>query len=215
MVGQVDDEAVEAVRDRRAGRAAGRVLGPEHEVVDEQLRAPSEQVGEGRGALVGVEDVLLVDADPRELLPLPGQLVAAPRQLLLGLEQLQPGREPLFPRSGLVTGHCLFSPFVTRADVSHRWHEPGNRRGRETIQMPSPTIASASGTSMAALAGSSFWARTTTAITDIQVMLMTPSATSISISPMLEPTQQSPNPNPERTLSRQRRRKCRLSGVSS
>ena len=44
---------------------------------------------------------------------------------------------------------------------------------------------------------------------------MTPSATSIAISPMLEPAQQSPNPNPERTLSRQRRRKCRLSGVSS
>jgi hypothetical protein len=61
----------------------------------------------------------------------------------------------------------------------------------------------------------SFWARTMTAITAIQVTLMTPSASRISISPMLEPAQQSPNWNPERTLSRQRRRKCRLSGVSS
>ena len=51
--------------------------------------------------------------------------------------------------------------------------------------------------------------------TDIQVTLMTPSATSMAISPTLEPAQQSPNWNPERTLSRQRRRKYRLSGVNS
>jgi hypothetical protein len=63
------------------------------------------------------------------------------------------------------------------------------------IQIPSPVIASASGISMAALAGSSFCARTRTAITDIQVTLMTPSATSIPISPMLDPAQHSPNPN--------------------
>ncbi len=35
-----------------------------------------------------------------------------------------------------------------------------------TIRIPSPTIASASGTSTAAFAGRSFWARTRTAITD-------------------------------------------------
>jgi len=46
-------------------------------------------------------------------------------------------------------------------------------------------------------------------------MLMTPSATSIAISPMLDPAQHSPNWNPARTLSRQRRRKCRLTDVSS
>src|ERR687892_1411533 len=37
VVGQVDDEAVEPVRDRRAGRTPRRVVGPEHEVVDEEL----------------------------------------------------------------------------------------------------------------------------------------------------------------------------------
>src|SRR4029077_1654740 len=92
---------------------------------------------------------------------------------------------------------------------------PGTDEGARTIQAPNAAIASASGTSTAALAGRSFWARTSTAITDIQTMLMTPSATSIAISPMLEPTQQSPNPNPDRALSRQRRRKRRLSGVNS
>jgi hypothetical protein len=42
-----------------------------------------------------------------------------------------------------------------------------------TIRIPSPTIASASGTSMAAFAGRSFCARTRTAITAIHVTLMT------------------------------------------
>ena len=107
VIREVDDEAVEAVRDRRAGRTPCRVLGPEHEVVDEELRASSEEIGERGAPLVGLEAVLLVDSNPRQLLPLPRQLVAAPRQLLLGLEQLEPGRKPLFTCSGLVVGHCL------------------------------------------------------------------------------------------------------------
>src|SRR5215469_11901370 len=110
MMREVDDGAVEAVRDRRAGRTPCRVLGPEHEVVDEQLRASPEQIGEGRRALIGLEAVLLVDAEPGQLLPPPRQLVAAPRQRLLGLEQLQPRRKPLFTCSGLVIGHGFF-PF--------------------------------------------------------------------------------------------------------
>src|SRR3989442_3513114 len=44
VVGQVNDEAVEPARDRRAGRTPRRVVGPEHEVVDEELRAPAEEV---------------------------------------------------------------------------------------------------------------------------------------------------------------------------
>src|SRR5229473_3359054 len=109
VIREVDDGAVEAVRDRRAGRTPCRVLGPEHEVIDEELRASSEEIGEGRCALVGLEAVLLVDSNPRQLLPPPRQFVATPRQRLFGLEQLQPGRKPLFTCSGLVIGHC-FSP---------------------------------------------------------------------------------------------------------
>src|SRR5258708_22801068 len=105
-MGKVDDGAVEAVGDRRAGRAPGSVAGPEHEVIDEQLRASCEEIGERRWALAGVEPVLLVDPDPGQLLPPPRQFVAAPGQLLLGLEQLQPAREPLLAWSGPVSGHC-------------------------------------------------------------------------------------------------------------
>src|SRR2546425_4939101 len=98
VVGQVDDEAVEPVRDRRAGWTPRRVVGPEHEVVDEELRAPSEEVYQRGAPLVGLESVLLVDPDPRQLLPSPRQLVAAPRELLLRLEQREPRCEPLFTR---------------------------------------------------------------------------------------------------------------------
>ncbi len=78
------------------------------------------------------------------------------------------------------------------------------------IRTPNATIASASGTSRAALGGRSFWAVTRTAITAIQPTLITPSTISIAISPMLEPTQQTPNASPEPAPSRQRRRKCPL-----
>jgi hypothetical protein len=75
----VNREPVEAVRDRRACQTAGGVVGPEHEVVDEQLRASAEEVGQRRAALVRVEGVLLVQPDPRQLLPLERELVAPPR----------------------------------------------------------------------------------------------------------------------------------------
>src|SRR5918996_2539306 len=105
VVGQVDDEAVEAVRDRRAGRTPRRVVGPEHEVVDEELRAPSEEVCQRGAPLVDLKSILLVDPDPRQLLPPPRQLVAAPCELLLRLEQLDPRCEPLLPCPGHVLRH--------------------------------------------------------------------------------------------------------------
>src|SRR5439155_820857 len=74
VVRQVDDEAAEPVRDRRAGRTPRRVVGPEHEVVDEELRTPSEEVCQRGAPLVGLESILLVDPNPRQLLPPPRQL---------------------------------------------------------------------------------------------------------------------------------------------
>src|SRR6266511_1786795 len=164
VIGEVDDGAVEAVRDRRAGRTPCLVLGPEHEVVDEELRTSSEEIGEERRALVGLEAVLLVDRNPGQLLPLARQFVATPRQRLLGLEQLHPGRKPLFTCSSLVIGHC-FSPSCRYNSLA--WPappmtshiggvSPGTDEGAITIRIPSPTIASASGTSMTAFAGRSF-----------------------------------------------------------
>ena len=58
VVREVDREAVETVSDRRACQAAGGEVGTEHEVVDEQLRASAEELGQGRAPLVRVEGVL-------------------------------------------------------------------------------------------------------------------------------------------------------------
>src|SRR2546425_740437 len=80
---------VEAIGNRRTRRTAGRVVGPEHEVVDEELRAPSEEVCQRGAPLVGLESVLLVDPDPGQLLPSPRQLVAAPRKFFLRLQQIE------------------------------------------------------------------------------------------------------------------------------
>src|SRR5882724_6602713 len=101
----MDGEAVEPVRDRRAGCTPRLVVGPEHEMVDEELRAPSEEVCQRGDPLVGLESILFVDPDPRQFLPPPRQLVAAPRELLLRLEQLEPRCEPLFTCPGHVLRH--------------------------------------------------------------------------------------------------------------
>ena len=53
-------------------------------------------------AFVGLEAILLVDPDPRQLLPPPRQLVAEPRQLLLLLEQGHPGFQPVIARNDLI-----------------------------------------------------------------------------------------------------------------
>ena len=100
----MDNEAVESVGDRLTGRTARGKVGPEHEVIDEKLGAAAEQVRKRRRPLIGVECVVLVDPDPGQFQPLPGDLVAPTGQLLLCSEQLSPGRQPFFPRPFLVHG---------------------------------------------------------------------------------------------------------------
>jgi hypothetical protein len=58
---QVGHRTVEAVGDRGAGRAARGVGRAEHEVVDDQLRPPSNSSASVLGPVIGVEAVLLVD----------------------------------------------------------------------------------------------------------------------------------------------------------
>src|SRR5689334_15299564 len=101
----MDGKTVEAVGNRGARWTARRVVGSEHEVVDEKLRAPPEEVRQRGAPFIGLEPVLLVDPDPRQLLTLPRQLVAAPRQLLLRLEQLEARCQPLLTCPGHVSRH--------------------------------------------------------------------------------------------------------------
>src|SRR5215469_15542728 len=98
---------VEAVCDRRTRRTAGGVVRPEHEMVEEELRAPSEEIRERGVAFVGLKPILLVDPNPRQFQTPLCQLVAAPGQLLLCLEQVQARCEPLLACPGPVLSHRL------------------------------------------------------------------------------------------------------------
>jgi hypothetical protein len=48
-------------------------------MVDEELRASSEEIGERPFAFISLESVILVDSNAGQLLPLPRQLIATPR----------------------------------------------------------------------------------------------------------------------------------------
>src|SRR5204863_6847370 len=105
---QVDERAVEAVAQvGAAGTGTVRVVGPEHDVVGEQLRAPVEELGESLLAVLGVELVLLLDRDPGEIATLALDLLVSLRLLRLELGELVPGRLPFLAGSNLVFRHLL------------------------------------------------------------------------------------------------------------
>src|SRR6476659_9252577 len=114
---QVGNDAVDAVGDRRANRAARGPLRAEHEVVDQQLRAPVEQVGQGLGPVDALEFIVILDANPRKLAPLLRELVVRARELLFSLEQLRSSGVELLagPRSVLRGDYPR--PMALRADI--------------------------------------------------------------------------------------------------
>jgi hypothetical protein len=98
-------------------------------VVDEKLRAASEEVGQRSLALVCVEAVVLLYRDPGQLPPLPGELVAAPGQLFLGVEQLEAGRKPL-----LSCSRRVFRPRWTLVLVMATKREVGVATVRDLVE---------------------------------------------------------------------------------
>src|SRR5262245_26020787 len=100
-------DGVEVIRDQRAPGASLALFGQpepvtEHEVIDEELRAPGKEVGQRALPLLGVELIRLVDPNPRQLPPLPCQRVALADVFLLRIEQLDSRLQPFLARSGLV-----------------------------------------------------------------------------------------------------------------
>src|SRR5262249_18046667 len=87
------------------GNAARLIVRPEHEVIDEELRAAPEEIRERSPSFLGVEPVVLVHANPRQFLAPLRELIALPCQRLFRIEQLEPRPKPFFTRSGLVCGH--------------------------------------------------------------------------------------------------------------
>src|SRR4029453_4620671 len=186
--------AVEAVRRIRTAGAAGlRPAGrrrAEHEVVDDELRAPVEELGQRLAPLVRVELVLLLDRHPGELLPPARKLVAAPRQLLLLGEERGPGLQPLV--AGADPAHCCIS--IDGAPPGSV--NPGTLPEAKATQPPSTTRATATRRESLGPCGSTFSAKIATATTPIQTRLITPSANSTTIRPPEQPTQSRPCATP-------------------
>jgi hypothetical protein len=66
----VGDDSVEVIGDQGASGASLALVGEpsavaEHEVIDEELRAPSEEIRQRGAPLVSLESVRLVDPHPR------------------------------------------------------------------------------------------------------------------------------------------------------
>src|ERR671930_41358 len=110
---QVREQAVDAVGHRRAGRATGLVAWAEHEVVDEQLGSPVEQLDERLLTVVRVEAVLLLHPHPWQLASLLRELVAEPGVLLLADEQLLTCGEPFLTRADPVLSHLFSHRFLS------------------------------------------------------------------------------------------------------
>src|SRR5439155_16550027 len=105
----MDRVRIDRVGDRGADGTARLVRRAEHEVVDEQLRATVEELGERLRPRLGLEAVVLLDRYPGEFPPLPRELVAASGELLLFREQLLAGLIEFLLCADLVLGHCLSS----------------------------------------------------------------------------------------------------------
>lgn len=86
----------ELVNHQRTPVAADLLIRPEHEVIDEQLRAPLEEIEQGRLSVWALELVLLLDPHDRLAPPLRGQGVTLPCQLFLL------GDDPLVRRLSLL-----------------------------------------------------------------------------------------------------------------
>jgi hypothetical protein len=97
----------------------------EHEVVDDQLPAPFEDVDQADGASRAFEDVVLLDLHHRQL-PAPAiEGVAAPCQVLLGGQQLDAGGQPFIVLGNLRKAHRFLLRgghvcTTTRTDENHR-----------------------------------------------------------------------------------------------
>jgi hypothetical protein len=130
----MDDRAVEAISMERAERTPFGPFGTEHEVVDKQLRASTEQIKQRLLSFVRVENVFLVNRHPWQLLPAARHLVAATGELFLCLEQVQARREPLLAGSDLVqscpTSCCLMCRRCDGSPRDHFEYLPIRRRAR-------------------------------------------------------------------------------------
>src|SRR5690348_11323958 len=94
----MDSEDIEAVCPERTVRAPLFRFRREHEMIDEELTAPIEQIAQRFGALRPLECVPLVDTLPRQCPPSACQLVSRFRERSLLLEQRDTRLQPVLVR---------------------------------------------------------------------------------------------------------------------
>src|SRR5690606_13837969 len=85
-------------------RAALIPVRSEHEMVDQQLAAPIEQIGKAFPPRRRIEHVILVDLHPRQGLPLSINLVAQMRGFFLACQKRAPRVQPDFSGYDLIHG---------------------------------------------------------------------------------------------------------------
>src|SRR3954453_14661266 len=119
-----------------AARAAVLPLRIEHEVVDDQLTTPLEQVEEADGAVRPVERVVVLDVDHGEIAPLGVDPVAHTGELLLLGQQRGARREPLLAGGDLGQAHRSLLTFVIAARTTTlpvpRTHRPRTSTSSES-----------------------------------------------------------------------------------
>src|SRR3546814_4040838 len=98
---EVDGRGVDVVGREGAADAAFLPVGGEHEVLDDELAAPVEEVGQRLPAFRGVEGVVLPDLHPGKRAALGGERVAPARQILLLLQQRLARAGPFVSRNNV------------------------------------------------------------------------------------------------------------------
>jgi hypothetical protein len=149
-------EVADLVDEHRAAVAADVLVRPEHEVVEQQLPAPFEQIGQRDLACRAVEGVTLLDSHARQHAALSRERVAGPSGLLLLAEQRVVCCLPL--RLGDDRWKVHGAPLGHSYSVHHSYDRPpsgnssalhGDRHGRaafrRTRKAPSPAPFSVAG----------------------------------------------------------------------
>ena len=140
---EVHVHAVGVVGHVRAARATLLPSWAEHEVLHQQLAAAFEQLGEGAPPFGCIEDVLLVDALPRQRAALAGDLVAQMRQLPFARQQLLAlGNPSVAGHDGMVHGIRVGMGYVHGLLLVRDVHDLtafGRRTARTFMRTRGPT----------------------------------------------------------------------------
>ena len=88
-------------------------------MLDDQLAAAGEEIGQGFAAVGPLEEVVLLDLDPGQLAALAGDFVLGAQMRLLLLEQGAAGGDPFLAGDDLVRLHDDSSTRVVRDENEH------------------------------------------------------------------------------------------------